>query len=387
MTSPRFMLSCGTRPEIIKIAPVYRALRERNAEVILAFTGQHWELAEKAFQDFGLKPDIRFEATYPEQNDQQKQHGASNLTYLGARLLTNCGNILDEVLPSVVVVQGDTSSTLMMALAAFYRKISVAHVEAGLRTHRRCEPFPEETNRALVAQLAETHFAPTERARQNLLREGIADQSIYVVGNTVIDAMQIHGGQLPLTPSESRLQDSISQRLHGRRLIMATGHRRENQRSAIGEVARQMRRLLDVDDRVLLVWPLHPNREIVRSVTNAFEDLPSDMFERCVIVPSVSYGLMQWLIRHSWLTITDSGGVLEEATAIHRPVLVFRSSTERDELVESGAAFLVSPSEIVDAYLRLDQDEQAYTRMTNAPYPYGEGDAAEHIADVLCGRR
>jgi UDP-N-acetylglucosamine 2-epimerase (non-hydrolysing) len=373
-------LAClGTRPEIIKMAPVHRALTERGNRVIVLHTGQHEAVAEVLYTFFNMGPDIRLPT-------QRRTHRLGDLTAL---LLEGVDRVLGDVMPDVVLVQGDTTSAFVGALAGYYIDRPVAHIEAGLRTGVR-EPFPEEKNRELIGRLARWHFAPTPRTRDNLLREGIADAAIHVVGNTVIDAARWTQGRiqpaaftalgaLPRGPAHF-LGDHP-----GQRMLLVTAHRRENWGQPIRNIATAVGRLLAAHSDLIVVWPLHPNPAVRAEVAPVIAALPEAQRLRVCLTDPVDYPALITLLERCHLTLTDSGGIQEEASALARPVLIARDSTERQELVDAGGALLVGTDveRMAAEGSRLLDDGAAYRAMQLETSPFGDGQAAARIADVL----
>lgn len=373
-------LAClGTRPEIIKMAPVHRALTERGHRVIVLHTGQHEAVAEVLYTFFNMGPEIRLPA----------QRRTSRLGDLTALLLEGVDRVLGDVLPDVVLVQGDTTSAFVGALCGYYIDRPVAHIEAGLRTGVR-EPFPEEKNRELIGRLARWHFAPTPRTRDNLLREGIADQAIHVVGNTVIDAARwtqsrILPAAFPALGAVPRGPAMFMGAHPGQRMLLVTAHRRENWGQPIRNIATAVGRLLAAHSDHIVVWPLHPNPAVRAEVEPVIAELHEAQRSRVCLTDPVDYPALITLLERCHLTLTDSGGIQEEASALARPVLIARDSTERQELVDAGGAVLVGTNveRIVSEGSRLLEDGAAYRAMQLETSPFGDGNAAQRIADVL----
>ena len=377
MTDETILLCMGTRPEIIKMAPVYHALKAKGVPTLLLHTGQHLDMADPMYAFFRIAPDISL--ALGRQSDA--------LHHLSARLLEELGAALEAVKPRAVLVHGDTSSAAMAALAAFYRKIPVGHVEAGLRSHHAYDPFPEEKNRELIARLAHWHFAPTELARNNLLRENIAPSHIHMVGNTIVDAVRLASTEFAdglLTQQTGPLQ-SLAATLPGRRLVLITAHRRENLGAPLLSIASAVRTLLATDPDLVCVWPVHSNPKIHASVGQAFAALPPEQAARLFLTPPLDYPVTLGLLRQAWLTLTDSGGIQEEAACLKLPVLVLRETTERMELIDSGGGTLVGTAQpaIVGAVRRLRDEPDAYRAMRAAPNPFGDGHAADRIHAIL----
>jgi UDP-N-acetylglucosamine 2-epimerase (non-hydrolysing) len=366
----KVMVAMGTRPEAIKLAPVVRALSSRSGLAVrVVSTSQHRELLRQALDVFAIEPDVDLDLMQPGQS----------LDELTARVLTGMHTRLAAERPDMLVVQGDTTTVFAASLAAFYRQIPVAHVEAGLRTHDLCNPFPEEANRRLTGTLATLHFAPTARARDNLLREGVPAARVFVCGNTVVDAMHA------ITASQVFADTPLPASVDGRyRLILVTLHRRESfgdplrgMCAALGELCR---RYPDVQ----VALPLHRNPEVAGPVREALAGE-----DRVALLEPLDYVTFLRVLQVSHLVLTDSGGVQEEAPVFGRPVLVLRETTERPEAIEAGVAARVgtAPADIVRAVSALLDDEAAYARMARVASPFGDGRAAGRIADVIAGWR
>lgn len=374
-------LAClGTRPEIIKMAPLHRELQQRGHRVVVLHTGQHEAVAEVLYQFFGMGPDVRLPT----------ERRSNRLGDLTALLLEGVDRAIFESQPDVVLVQGDTTSALVGGLSGYYNDKPVAHIEAGLRTGTR-EPFPEEKNRELIARLAHWHFAPTARTRDNLLREGIADARISVVGNTVIDAARWTQQQLEsATPSVPSALPSDVEAFLGKnarqQLLLVTAHRRENWGDPIRNIATAIGQLLAAHPDLVVVWPLHPNPAVSDAVKPVIASLPDGERARVCLTAPVDYPALITLLERCYFTLTDSGGIQEEASALARPVLVARDSTERQELVEAGGAILVGTdiTRIVTTASGLLRDGALYRSMQLEVSPFGDGNAARHIADRLC---
>ena len=360
----------GTRPEAIKMAPVVRALRQRadRVRVRICVTGQHRQMLDQMLTVFDLRPDY----------DLAIMRDNQSLTDITAGVLTHLEPVLVKERPDWVLVQGDTTTTLSAALAAFYQRVRVGHVEAGLRTGDKRHPFPEEVNRTLVDGLCDLHFAPTERARQNLLREGIADATIRVTGNTVIDALH-WATTLPATA-----HPRVWAPPPGARLVLVTAHRHENFGPplenicrALEEIARRFR------GDVHIVYSVHLNPNVRDPVYRLLGGVAN-----VTLLPPLDYTDLVYLLKRVHLVLTDSGGIQEEAPGLGKPVLVLRDVTERPEGVEAGTVKVIGTSRdrIVVEVARLLEDEAAYQRMARAVNPYGDGRAAERIAEALLER-
>ncbi len=361
------MAICGTRPDAIKMAPVVRALQQHPAfEVRLIATGQHREMLDQVLRLFRLTPDADLNIMTPQQT----------LTEITTRTLEGLDRLLRELPADVVLAQGDTTTTFAAALAAFYHRVPFGHVEAGLRTYDKYQPFPEEMNRRLTAPLAEFHFAPTETARQHLLQEYIPAGRIWITGNTGIDAVQ-WVAQQPYEPSEPALQRALT---HSGRVLLLTTHRRENWGEPMANIARAAHELLQRLDDLLLLLPMHRNPRVRETLTAVLGNHP-----RALLTEPLDYAPFVHAMRRADLILTDSGGVQEEAPAFGKPILVLRETTERPEGVAAGAAKLVGTDaeRIVAESLRLLTDADAYAQMARAVNPYGDGRASERIRDIL----
>jgi len=368
---PKRILTCiGTRPELVKLAPVIRALEQQPEEFesLVCFTGQHRQLLSQAAAVFGIKPDLNLDL-------MQADQGLA--TFVG-RALPALQEILIDRKPDLVLVQGDTSTVFCAALAAYYQQIPVGHVEAGLRTDNKYVPFPEEMNRRLATRLADLHFAPTETARQALLREGVPAESIHVTGNTVIDALQWMRAHLE--GYQPHLPVSLLKELPDRRVVLITGHRRENFGEGFQQICAGIAESALKHPQVLFVYPVHLNPQVQQPVMKLLGDIPN-----ITLLDPLDYKDFVWLMDRSHLVLTDSGGVQEEAPALGKPVLVMREVTERPEGIEAGVARLVGADRqrILDNLEELLTDSKAYAAMAVSKNPYGDGHASERIVEVV----
>tara|TARA_B100000575_G_scaffold294202_1_gene308611 strand:- start:30041 stop:31153 length:1113 start_codon:yes stop_codon:yes gene_type:complete len=359
----------GTRPEAIKLAPVVLECKQKKGiEALVCSTGQHKELLDSAFEQWCLVPDIELEV----------MQAGQGLNELLSKLLSQLDMVLSDTKPDCVVVQGDTSSCLAGALASFQREIPVYHVEAGLRTYDKSAPFPEELNRQMVSRIAHVHFAPTEKNKQALLREGISDNDILVTGNTVIDALIMC--QNKMTP-ESNPEIQKLQGIYDpqKKLLLVTGHRRENMGAGFLELIDALRELAS-DPSLQIIIPLHLNPAVREPMIQALGKT-----EGIYLIEALGYEAFIWLMSKSFLIISDSGGVQEEAPSLNKPVLVLREQTEREEVVEAGTVRLIGTRKeaIVHGVQELIEDEDKYIKMTQKPNPYGDGMAAKRIVDFL----
>ena len=366
----------GTRPEAIKLFPLLHVLNaDRRFESITCVSGQHRGMLDQVLEIAGIRPHHDLNVMQPNQS----------LDQLTARLLTGIGSVLDDEQPDWVVVQGDTATAMCGALAAYYRKIPVAHVEAGLRSGNIFHPWPEEVNRKIVGSLAQLHFAPTETAADALRRENVDAATIHVTGNTVIDALHWITGQIAAKPELAAGLTDLERRFFGRRIIGVTSHRRENFGGGMEQIAQAIRRIAQRDD-VAVIFPVHLNPN-VREIMNA--ELSG--LANVALIEPLDYPHFARLINISALMLTDSGGVQEEAPALGKPVLVMRETTERPEGVEAGTALLVGTDadRIVAKTEQLLDDAAAYSAMARAHNPFGDGQASGRIVELLAttGRR
>ncbi|MBW3625697.1 MAG: UDP-N-acetylglucosamine 2-epimerase (non-hydrolyzing) [Armatimonadetes bacterium] len=354
----------GTRPEAVKMAPVIRELQRFPDQVRLriAVTAQHREMLDQILRIFDIRPDFDLNIMQPGQT----------LAGITTRALSGLDELLSEEKPDLVLVQGDTATVFAGALAAFYHKIAVGHVEAGLRTQNQYDPFPEEMMRRLTGQIADLHFAPTEQSRQNLLQNGVPDDRIDVTGNTVIDALLSVAAQLP--------DDAPS---HGHRQILVTAHRRENWGEPLREVCLALRDLVERHPDIEVVYALHRNPVVRETATEVLGGL-----DRVRLIEPPDYQPFVGMMKRATLIITDSGGVQEEAPSLGKPVLVVRRTTERPEGVDAGTVKLVGTDRetIVREADRLLDDPAAYAEMAQARNPYGDGQAAPRIREAIFRR-
>ncbi|MCP5419531.1 MAG: UDP-N-acetylglucosamine 2-epimerase (non-hydrolyzing) [Gammaproteobacteria bacterium] len=362
LSKKRILCVVGTRPEAIKMAPVILALKDTSwAQVRILATAQHRELLDQVLALFGIKPDIDL-------NIMQSNQSLAELT---GRLAIALQDIMVNEKPDMVLAQGDTTTVMMTALICFYRQVPFGHVEAGLRTGNRLFPFPEEANRVITGYLSHLHFAPTETARVNLLKEGVSDDSIIVTGNTVIDSLFLTIRKpVPLDLGLDKTK----------RLILVTAHRRENFGSPFREICRAIRELAERNPDIQFLYPLHPNPNI----TDVAQEILSG-HSRIVLCEPLNYAEFVSAMNQAYILLTDSGGIQEEAPALAKPVLVLRDETERPEAVEAGVVNLVGPNyeRIITATERLLNDEKSYREMARGVTPYGDGHAAERIIKAM----
>jgi UDP-N-acetylglucosamine 2-epimerase (non-hydrolysing) len=351
----------GTRPELIKMAPIIRALKlhSEQFEVETISTGQHRELLIPLIEWFELKIDKNLEVMNPGQS----------LNELTGRLMSGFGRLLAESRYDLIIGQGDTTSVLTAAFAAFHAKIPFAHIEAGLRTYDRNLPFPEEMNRVLVSRLATLHFAPTERSAENLRKEGVANEIIFMIGNSVIDALQYTISKIGYSKAEK-------QPLR----ILVTAHRRENHGEPLHQICSAIRRIALRFPEIVITFPVHPNPQVRSVVFDALKEL-----KNVSLIDPLPYEELVRILDQSYLVLTDSGGLQEEAPALGKPVLVLRKETERPELVELGGSILVGSDAdaIYDQTVRLVTDHNYYNSMVLGESPYGDGRTGDALVDIL----
>jgi len=369
----RVLSVIGTRPEAIKLAPVVLALRaDARVEHVTCVTAQHRQMLDQVLATFGLTPDHDLDLMRPNQD----------LDRVTAAVLDGVGRVINHAKPDWILVQGDTTTAFAAALAAFYRKVKVAHVEAGLRTGNIYSPWPEEMNRKLVTQLTTMHFAPTPAAADNLRRENVPEAQIRVTGNTVIDALRWIVARLDADPAFARTAEERFGFLdRGRRLLLVTGHRRESFEGGLERVCLALKQLAERGD-VEIVYPVHLNPKVQKIARGVLAQHPAvHLMEPLDYVPFVG------LMRRAYLIVTDSGGIQEEAPGLGKPVLVTRDTTERPEAVTAGTARLVGTSteELVKQATALLDDPHAYRQMAQARNPFGDGKAALRILETLAG--
>lgn len=359
----KVMVVFGTRPEAIKMCPLVKELKTRqNLETIVCVTGQHRQMLDQVLQAFDVVPDY----------DLSIMKDKQTLFDVTQNILGKMKEVLEEVKPNVVLVHGDTSTTFVTALAAFYLQIPVGHVEAGLRTYNIYSPFPEEFNRQATGIVAQYHFAPTEVSKQNLLNEGKKEEQIYVTGNTAIDALK--------TTVREDYTHPVLEWVGENRLIMLTAHRRENLGEPLKHMFSAIKRIVDEHGDIKVIYPIHMN-PVVREMANA---ILGD-HDRIRIIEPLEVLDFHNFLNKSYLILTDSGGIQEEAPSLGKPVLVMRDTTERPEGVVAGTLKLVGTDEqvIYENFKELLNDESAYEKMSKASNPYGDGLASKRIADML----
>jgi UDP-N-acetylglucosamine 2-epimerase (non-hydrolysing) len=362
----KILLIFGTRPEAIKIAPVITALRKTpGMELVICNTGQHRELADQVIDLFNIKPDFSLHVMKPNQS----------LISLTTELLNKLDQMVKEVNPDWILAQGDTTSVMCASIIAHYNKILFGHIEAGLRTYDKFNPYPEEINRRIAGVIADLHFAPTIKAKEALLRENVNEKSIKVTGNTIIDALRFIT-KLPSNVSENDFPGIT----FNKKLILVTAHRRENFGEPFMNICKAIRNIsLEFKD-VQIVFPVHLNPNIKQIANEILNEIPG-----VSLIKPVNYEQMLFLMNKSYLIMTDSGGIQEEAPSFKKPLLVLRNTTERPEGVEAGIAKLIGTetNNIIMAVSQLLKDQVAYSEMIKSKNPYGDGYAAEKIVNAL----
>lgn len=361
----------GTRPEAIKMAPVVKALASDSTfEAKVCVTAQHRQMLDQVLDIFSIQPDFDLNLMKPGQD----------LSDITSNVLLGMRDVYKQWMPDLILVHGDTTTTLAASLSAYYAKVKVGHVEAGLRTHNKYSPWPEEMNRRLTGAITDIHFAPTEKARTNLLAEGTADSSIHVTGNTVIDALlDVVDRVRTDTALRNRFDEQFSFLNPAKRLILVTGHRRENFGTGFENICHALAEIAQRGD-VQIIYPVHLNPNVQEPVRRILAKVP-DVF----LIDPQDYLPFVYLMDRSHLLITDSGGVQEEAPSLGKPVLVMRDTTERPEAVDAGTVKLVGTdaAAIVAAATHLLDDSAAYEAMSRSHNPYGDGKAAIRIRDIL----
>lgn len=357
----------GTRPEAIKLAPVILELKkEKSIKSVVCVTAQHRHMLDQVLKNFNIKPDYDMDVmTYNQ-----------TLEGLLSSILLKVGRILDKAQPDIVLVQGDTTSAFIIGLACFLRKIKVGHVEAGLRSHDKYKPFPEEVNRRLLSHVADYHFAPTKKAAQNLLKENIDKKDIFITGNTVIDALII--------TANKKYDLGLLKELKGvdfkKRVILVTAHRRESFGKPLRNICLALKKIVSLYDDVEIIYPVHLNPNVRAVVNETIKGV-----ERIHLIEPLEYEPFVHLMKKSYIILTDSGGIQEEAPSLNKPILVMREVTERPEGIKVGCAKLVGmdTENIVKNVVSLLENKKLYLKMARAKNPYGDGRASKRIVSIL----
>lgn len=366
----RILLCFGTRPEAIKMAPLYHELQKTSFEVKVCVTAQHREMLDQVLDFFEILADY----------DLDLMQKGQSLNQLSARILSSVDAVLHDFQPHLVLVHGDTTTSSMVALAAFHQGIKVGHVEAGLRTFNKLSPFPEEMNRQITGRIADYHFAPTSWAAENLMQEKISESHIEVTGNTVIDALHLGISKLENGYICSDLE-LVKQVLDAtKKVILITGHRRENFGAGFENLCLAIREIASTQPDVQIIYPVHLNPNVQEPVQRILSGISN-----VNLIPPVDYPAFLYLMQHSYFILTDSGGVQEEAPSLGKPVLVMRDTTERPEALEAGTVRLVGTNteSIVSACLQLLQESTVYDKMSRAHNPYGDGKSSERICTFI----
>lgn len=375
----KVMLVFGTRPEAIKMAPLVKAFQKRNSEFepIVCVTGQHREMLDQVLHIFDIKPDYDL-------NIMKKGQDLYDVT---TRVLVGMRDVLKESQPDIVLVHGDTTTSTAAALAAFYQHIPVGHVEAGLRTHDIYSPWPEEMNRQLTGRISTFHFAPTSLSKQNLLDEGVREENIVITGNTVIDALymvvnKIKNSQELNFELESLLSSSGYNVNHSKKIVLITGHRRENFGDGFISICEAIKKIAEKYPNVDFVYPMHLNPNVRKPINEVFGASKKD---NIFFIEPLEYLSFVYLMEKSTIVLTDSGGIQEEAPGLGKPVLVMRETTERPEALKAGTVKLVGTDKkkIVEELSILLDDEDYYDTMSKAINPYGDGKASDRIIEFL----
>lgn len=367
MSKIKVMTVFGTRPEAIKMAPLALELQKyEEFEPLVCVTAQHRQMLDQVLDIFKLKPDYDLDIMKERQS----------LIGITTRVLEGLDGVMKEAKPDIVLVHGDTSTTFVGALAAFYNQIKVGHVEAGLRTYDKYSPFPEEMNRCLTGRIADLHFSPTQQNRQNLLREGISDDAIFITGNTVIDALKT------TVRDDYKFSDDTLNKLDfdNQRVIIVTAHRRENLGEPLENICNALKEIVTTYDDVSLVYPVHLNPAVRETVFGILGGL-----DRVHLIDPLTVDELHNAMARSFMVMTDSGGIQEEAPALAKPVLVLRKETERPEAVAAGTVRIagIEKDNIVNLARQLLDDETEYGKMAHAANPYGDGEASRRTAEAI----
>ncbi|UOK43788.1 MULTISPECIES: non-hydrolyzing UDP-N-acetylglucosamine 2-epimerase [Flavobacterium] len=365
----KILLCFGTRPEAIKMAPLYYALKKTENDIKICITAQHRQMLDQVLDFFGIVPDFDLDLMQVNQS----------LNQLSSRILNAVDSVLTDFSPDYVLVHGDTTTSTMVALAAFQRGIKVGHVEAGLRTFNKLSPFPEEMNRQITGRIADIHFAPTKWAAGNLFDENINKDDVFITGNTVIDALHLGLDEIKKGYSCVDLEMVKSVIIPNAKVILITGHRRENFGDGFENLCEAIK-VIASRRAIQVIYPVHLNPNVQEPVNRILGNL-----DNVYLIPPVDYPAFIYLMQQSYLVLTDSGGVQEEAPSLGKPVLVMRDTTERPEAISAGTVILVGTdsTKIVAACTELLDDEDLYLKMSKAHNPYGDGKASTRIMEFL----
>jgi UDP-N-acetylglucosamine 2-epimerase (non-hydrolysing) len=379
MSTYKILLIFGTRPEAIKMAPLYHQLKKEPSifNVICCVTAQHREMLDQVLDHFKITPDI----------DLNLMRSGQDLFDLTSSILLKLKNVFNEVNPDLILVHGDTTTSMTAAMAGFYSGIKVGHVEAGLRTNNILSPFPEEFNRVVTSKIANIHFAPTKTAQKNLIREGVSEDQIFVTGNTVIDALIWTSEQLDIDRDrKQRVINKISEELdfeiekNKNKYILITGHRRENYGDGFVNISNAIYKLANKFNNLLFVYPVHLNPKASNSAYQKLQNI-----ENIKLIKPLEYESFIYLLKNCYFVLTDSGGIQEEAPSFGKPVLLMRESTERPEAVEAGTVCIIGSDRdrIVQEVSELINNKNLYEKMTKTINPYGDGTASKKITNII----
>lgn len=360
----------GTRPEAIKMAPLVKEFQKntKDFDSRVCVTAQHREMLDQVLEFFEIVPDY----------DLDLMESGQSLYSLTAKIITSLQSVLEDFKPDLVYVHGDTTTTMAGSIAAFYSGAKVCHVEAGLRTHNKWAPFPEEMNRQVTGRIVDYHFAPTQTSKDNLLKENVVESTILVTGNTVIDALLDSVNKVNKNPSE--FIKNLSNTIENREVVLVTGHRRENHGAGFERICNALKRIAGDDQSRLIIYPVHLNPKVQEPVNRILSDV-----RNVLLIDPLTYQDFIWLMNRSKIIITDSGGVQEEAPSLGKPVLVMRDTTERPEAVDAGTVLLVGTEEdlIVTKALELLNNKESFDKMSKLHNPYGDGKACERIVKFI----
>ncbi|HCU44048.1 MAG TPA: UDP-N-acetylglucosamine 2-epimerase (non-hydrolyzing), partial [Sphingobacterium sp.] len=361
----------GTRPEAIKMAPLVKEFKKNSSfETKVCVTAQHREMLDQVLDFFDIQPDYDLNLMKPDQN----------LYSLTADIITELKVVLEDFRPDFVYVHGDTTTTLASSIAAFYSGAKVCHIEAGLRTHNKRSPFPEEINRQVTGRIADYHFAPTQQSKANLLAENIVEENILVTGNTVIDAL-LESSDRVNTIQNQEIEKLKKLTREEKKIILVTGHRRENHGQGFINICEALKEIANNNFDVQIIYPVHLNPKVQKPVYDILGNLSN-----VHLIDPLAYPAFVWLMNKSYLIITDSGGVQEEAPSLGKPVLVMRDTTERPEAVEAGTVLLVGTekAKIIAEANNLLNNKERYNQMSELHNPYGDGKACQRIIEFIC---
>ena len=380
MTNKKAIFIFGTRPETIKLAPLYHHFKKHSPQIetLVAVTGQHKEMLHQALNLFEISPEFDYSLMKPNQK----------LSSITSRMFECLTNLFEEQKPDIIITQGDTTTTFVASMTAFYEGIPVAHIEAGLRSFDNFSPFPEEVNRKIVSILSSFHFAPTEIAMNNLLSEGISKENILVSGNTVIDALKFVEERLNEESIQKTYRDHFLKKYKinfkkNKKRILLTGHRRESFGEGFRNICNAIEGIARLNKEIEIIYPVHLNPNVQEPVFRILKDI-----ENVILIEPQDYEPFIFLMINSHIILTDSGGVQEEAPTLGKPVLVMRQNTERPEGIEAGTARLVgtSTNDIIASVQRLLDSNSEYLKMANAVNPYGDGNSSKYIHEFLIKR-